>query len=192
MYPGPPVPYRGHGHRGHHGYRRHRRLLEQPRLRLYPAPWESHRRAPEGSWINGKDQPSPSQAELENLRDSSAAPARSASQLETDEAFGLAYQALSDVDITHPPTCLDPDKRHVYEARYLPLMVFDELDQLLFRSVLKGNVLLTLASLPSGMDARTSRLGLHGRPRISIEFSPRISRQRRCHVLGTLLHQMIQ
>ena len=196
MYPGPPVPYRGHGHghRCHHGYRRRRRPVEQPRLRPYPAPWESPRRQAEGSWLKGKDQPSPSQTSLENLRDSSATPARSALQLETDEAFGLAHQALSDVvDMTHAPTCLDPNKRRVYEAKYLPLMVFHELDELLFRSVLKGNVFLTLApSLPTGMDARTSRLGLHGRLRISIELSPRIFRQRRSYVLGTLLHQMIQ
>ncbi|KAL8784684.1 MAG: hypothetical protein Q9195_008945 [Heterodermia aff. obscurata] len=117
-------------------------------MRPYPAPWESGRRQPEGSWIQG-DQPQPSQGELENLRDKDATPAKSNLQLETNEAYGLAYQALDDVKITQVP-CLDLDKRHVYEAKYLPLMVFNELDTLLFRSVLKGNVFLTSAKLPPG------------------------------------------
>lgn len=189
MYRGPPPPYRGH--RGHHGYRRHRRPVERPQIRPYPAPWESSRRQPEGSWIKGRDEPAPSQDELENLRDRSATPAKPNTQMETNEAFGLAYQALNDLDINETQ-CLDPEKRHVYEAKYFPLMVFNELDKLLFRSVLKGNVFLTLARLPPGINARTSRLGLHGRPRISIELADSIWRGGRNYVLGTLLHQMIQ
>ena len=184
-----PPPYRGHG--GHYGYHRHRRSVERLQLDPCPAPWESSRRQPEGSWIMGKDQPEPSRDELENLRERNATPAKSHLQLETNEAFGLAYQALDDVNITRVP-CLDRDKRLVYKARYLPLMVFNELDKLLFRSVLKGNVFLTLATLPPGIYARTSRPGLHDRPRISIELSPAILRERRNYVLGTLLHQMIQ
>ena len=196
MYPAllpPPPPCRGH--RGHCGYRRHRRPVERPRPRSYPcpAPWESHRRQAEGSWINGTDQPGPSHDELENLRDRSATSAKSNSQLETNEAFGMAHQALEDVKITRVP-CLDPGKQHLYDAKCLPLMVFNELDKILFRSVLTGNVFLTFADLPPGIDARTSRPGLHDRPRISIELSASIIHRRRSrsYVLGTLLHQMIQ
>ena len=191
MFRALPPPYRGHRcHRGHHAYRRRARPVERPPIRLCPAPWESRSRQPEGSWVQD-DEPQPSQGELENLRDKTAAPAKSNLQLETNEAFGLAYQALNDVKITHVP-CLDAEKRHVYNPKYLPLMVFNELDKLLFRSVLKGNVFLVIADLPPGILARTSRLGLHDCPRISIKLSPFIWREGRNFVFGTVLHQMIQ
>ena len=189
MYRALPYPQHRHSHR--YVYRPHKRPVERPRTQPCPAPWESNRRQPEGSWIKGKDQPEPSKDELENLRDSSATSAKSNLRLENNEAFGLAYQAMEDVSITRIP-CLDPEKRHVYEAKYLPLMVFNELDKLLFRSVLKGNVFLTLARLPPGINARTSRPGLRDQPRIAIELSPSILKEGRSYVLGTLLHQMIQ
>ena len=145
----------------------------------------------EGSWINGPDCPVPSTALLRQLQDKRAAPQCSASCMELGEAFGLAHEASGNDKITKIP-CLDKTlKQEVYYAKLdLPFMVFDDLDKKLFRAVLKGNVYLTWARLPTGSHARTSRPNLHGRPRITIELNWHLSRNRAA-TLGVLLHQMI-
>lgn len=172
------------------GYRRQRRDDYDSRTYPCPAPWESNSAQPEGSWIYA-DQPAPTSDELENLRDARATPVKPSLQLEIDEAFGLASTALADSKTTKVH-CLDPRRRPRYDPHFLPLVVFNELDELLFRSVLKGNVYIVVASLPDGVEARTSRTGLHKRPRISIELSPSIFKGGKIRVLGVLLHQMIQ
>lgn len=146
----------------------------------------------EGSWIHGSDEPAPSQEEVDNLWDKEVEPAEPHECLEPEEAFGLAALALEDTKITYAP-CLDPRKKCSYSRRNLPFMVFNDLDNLLFRSMLKGNVDLTWTMLPPGMDARTSRPGLKGRPRISIELSKSVGKTcARGYVLRILLHQMVQ
>lgn len=191
MYLGPPV--RRRDYRDHYGHRRPRRSTQTPRTMPCASPWDSNSaRPPRGSWIlESADESTQDIDDLEKLRDEKASSAQSNTQLEAYEAFGLASQALTDLKFTKPP-CLDPKKRHRYDPRFLPLMAFNDLDTTLFRSVLKDNVFLVLARLPRGVDARTYRPGFHGRPRISIELSPAIFKYGKLHVLGVLLHQMIQ
>lgn len=145
----------------------------------------------EGSWINGPDYPAPSTALLHQLQDKGAAPQSSPSCMELGEAFGLAHEAFGNNKITAVP-CFGKDSwQEVYYAKLdLPFMVFDDLDKKLFRSMLRGNVYLTWANLPTGLHARTSRPNLHGRPRITIELNWHLSRNRAA-TLGVLLHQMI-
>ena len=146
----------------------------------------------EGSWIYGPDEPAPSQEDIDNLWDKEVEPAKRPERLEPDEAFGLAAHNMEDTQITYAP-CLDPRKKRSYSRRNLPFMVFNDLDDTLFRSVLKGNVYLTWTMLPPGMEARTSRPGLKGRPRISIELSKSVGKTyKRAYVLRILLHQMVQ
>ena len=159
---------------------------------LCAAPWDSSSAQPKGSWIlESDDESTQDKDDLENIRDRKAPPVKTDMQLEVDEAFGLASQAMTDLKFTEAP-CLDPKKKHHYDPGLLPLMTFNDLDKILFRSVLKGNVYLVIARLPRGVDARTCRPGLHGRPRISIELSHTIFRYGKLYVLGVLLHQMIQ
>lgn len=145
----------------------------------------------EGSWINGPDHPAPSFALLRQLQDKGAAPQSSPSCMELGEAFGLAHEALGNDKITAVPCLGKASWQEVYYAKLdLPFMVFDDLDRKLFRSMLRGNVYLTWASLPTGSHARTSRPNLNGRPRITIELNWQL-RRNRAATLGVLLHQMI-
>ena len=144
----------------------------------------------QGSWINGPDQPAPSAAALRNLQDKQAHPREATKRLDLEEAFGLAHEALGSMKMTSIP-CLSHSSRAVrYSGHDLPFMVFDDLDKNLFRSVLKGNVYLKWTSLPRGIFARTSRPGLHGRPRTTIELSEDVAGHLEA-TLGILLHQMI-
>ena len=146
---------------------------------------------PEGSWIDGPDCPAPSEDELDSLKDPKARPAEPNQKLSVEEAFGLAARALENVKTLHA-TCVDPEKMQSYARLALPFMIFDDLDSKLFRSVLKGNVYLSWARLPAGMDARTSRPGFHGRPRISIQINRSMAKPTRIYLIGLLLHHMIQ
>ena len=145
----------------------------------------------QGSWVDGPDYPAPSAATLHRLQDKGAAPRSYPPRLDLEEAFGLAHEALEKSKVTTVPCINKSPRREIYYWKYdLPFMVFDDLDRKLFRSVLQGNVYLTWASLPRGVDARTSRAGLRGRPRITIELSHDIA-EGRAATLGILLHQMI-
>ena len=145
-----------------------------------------------GSWIHGPDESGPSSEEIENLYDEGAQPAKPHERLELEEAFGLLALALEDTKLTYLP-CLDPGREHSYSRRNLPFVVFNDLDQMLFRSMLKGNVYLIWAKLPPGMDGRTSRSGLKGRPRTMIELSAQVGQSRsHAYILHVLLHQMTQ
>jgi hypothetical protein len=145
----------------------------------------------EGSWIDGPNRPTPSTAALRRLQDKRAAPQSKPSRFHLEEAFGLMHEALESTYITTIP-CLgrSSDTGTHFSVRDLPFMVFDDLDKKLFRSTLKGNVYLTWASLPHGVRGRTSRPGLHGRPRITIKLSFRVAKDRAA-TIGVLLHQMI-
>ena len=173
----------------HHDQHRHRRHMENRQIRAGPEPKDSDDK---GSWIHGPNETAPPLEVVENLWDEQAQPVNPNESLEPEEAFGLAAHVLEDFKIT-AASCVDPRKERFYSRRNLPFMVFNDLDDMLFRSMLKGNVYLTWTVLPPGMDARTSRAGLKGRPRISIELS--ISTGRKCsraYLFRILLHQMVQ
>ena len=145
-----------------------------------------------GSWIHGPDEPGPSSEEIENLWNEGAQPAKPHERLEPEEAYGLLALALEDTKLTYSP-CVDPGRERSYSMRNLPFMVFNDLDQMLFRCMLKGNVYLIWSRLPPGMDGRTSRSGLKGRPRTMIELSASAGRSSsRAYMLRVLLHQMTQ
>ena len=144
----------------------------------------------QGSWINGLDSPTPSLAVLSNLQDEEASPRTPSPRMDLAEAFGLADEALEATKVTTVP-CLGENSGSVhYSAHDLPFMTFGDLDKKLFRSALCGNVYLTWARLPHGIFGRTSRLGLHGRRRITIKLSLHVADDRAA-TLGVLLHQMI-
>ena len=170
-------------------HRRKRPAIEPPNYRS-PVPLGNRWAKPSGSWIYGSDKPAPTLDEVDNLQNEEAQPAQAHLKLATEEAFGLAAQELDKCTMKEI-ACLDSEQRGVYSPVDLPFMVFNELDNILFRSVLKGNVYVEWATLPPGMDARINRAGLHGNPRISIELSKAIA-TRRVMVLRMLLHQMIQ
>ena len=147
---------------------------------------------PKGSWIYGPDESGPSLEEIENFLDKEAQPAEPHQRLEPEEAYGLLAHALEDTKLTYLP-CTDPRRERSYSRKSLPFMVFNDLDQMLFRSMLKGNVYMIWARLPPGMDGRTSRPGLKGRPRTMIELSASARDTRsRTYMLHVLLHQMTQ
>lgn len=179
---------RSHHHPSHHGRRSNAHSLTANPQSFYDG---SCSYGIQGSWINGPDYPGPNTTLLRQLQDKRAAPQSSASSMELREAFGLAHEALGNDKITTIPCLGRTSQQEVYYAKLnLPFMVFDDLDTMLFRSMLRGNVYLTWANLPTGLYARTSRPNLHGRPRITIELNLHLNRDR-ATVIGVLLHQMI-
>ena len=172
-----------------HPYPRHRRHVHSSPVHKGPDLTESDSR---GSWVYDPGESGPSSEEINNLFDDGAQPAKPHEHLEPEEAFGLLALALEDTKVTDLP-CMDPGRQHSYSRRNLPFMVFNDLDQMLFRSMLKGNVYLLWTRLPPGMDGRTSRSGLKGRPRTMIELSASAGQSRsRAYILHVLLHQMAQ
>ena len=170
-------------------YHRRRRQVHSRPVHKGPELTDSDSR---GSWIYDPDESGPSAEEIKNLFDEGAQPAKPHERLETEEAFGLLALALEDTKVTRLP-CLDPGREQSYSRRNLPFMVFNDLDLMLFRSMLKGNVYLMWTRLPPGMDGRTSRSGLRGRPRTMIELSASAGQSRsRAYILHVLLHQMTQ
>ena len=181
---------------GHHRYRpesqhNHRRYDGRRVAAVSKCFYDgSHSYGIQGSWIDGPDSPTPSLAVLSNLQDEGASPRIPSPCMDLAEAFGLAHEALEATKVTAVP-CLGENFRSIhYSAHDLPFVTFGDLDKKLFRSVLCGNVYLTWARLPHGIFGRTSRVGLHGRRRITIELSLHVADDRAA-TLGVLLHQMI-
>ena len=140
-----------------------------------------------GSWIRGSDHPAPEESAILALVDPKRKPASVSPPINRYEAFGLMHQALKEKITT--AACLDSSKKNKYQRIFLPYMVFNDLDKALFRSTLEGNVYLKWSAGDSL--SICSRPGLHGRPRITIELSSRLTYGTRADILGTLLHQMI-
>lgn len=145
----------------------------------------------QGSWIDGPDHPAVSKEAVQQLQDKEATLRSSASHLDLEEAFTLADEALGEHKWTELPCLKQTQAGDVfYSYRDLPFMVFDALDERLFRSVLKGNVYICWAPLPGGIYGTTSRPGLNGSPRITIKLNSRAPKDPSV-TLGALLHQMI-
>ena len=92
--------------------------------------------------------------------------------------------------------CLETGKRRLYPNDELPFMVFNQLDEELFRSVLRGNVYLAWSSrLSYYRKAITFKQGKNQNPknpRITIKLSTRLRDEGdRMEVVATLIHQMI-
>lgn len=146
---------------------------------------------PLGSWLDGLPGPEPDLASIRVLKNAAAQPACSNLHLSTEEAFGQAYQAVEHYQRSKF-ACLAPGKRSMYSTRDLPFMVFDQLDQEMFRSVLKGNVYMKWSvKMPDGIYATTLTADPRKRPRITIILSRLLSDASRADVLCTLIHQMM-
>lgn len=147
-----------------------------------------------GSWLDGSRASAPTKEDVNKLLDKKASPAEPCLGLTDQEAYGLAHEALENYRRTRV-VCLAPEKRALYERKHLPRMVFDQLDKELFRSVLKGNILLQAVSgreLPPGIYAMTTKADSRRNSRITITLSKDLLIQEtRASILVTLIHQMI-
>ena len=153
-----------------------------------PSPFEL------GSWLDGSRASAPTKEVVQNLIDKNASPAQPSLGLTDQEAYGLAHEALENYR-RRRVACLAPEKRDLYSRKELPKMVFDQLDKELFRSVLKGNVLLRKVcwrALPYNIHAMTTRADPQRNSRITITLSENLlSQGSRMQILVTLVHQMI-
>lgn len=147
-----------------------------------------------GSWLDGRRTSGPTKEAVLDLTNKKASPAQPSLGLTDQEAYGLAHEALENYRRTQV-ACLVPENQGLYNRKDLPRMVFDQLDKELFRSVLKGNVLLRKVPgqrLPHGIHAMTTRADPQRNSRITITLSENLLNQgSRMDVLVTLVHQMI-
>ena len=141
-------------------------------------------------WLDDLSCRTPSREELAQLLDTNAKPLSPTGHDAIERAFVAASKSFSNPSSPRM-ALLDTDMIRMCGKRILPLLVFDELDKILFCSKLKGNVCLEWSDLPWGVPGCTSRAGLKN-PRITIELSERLlSNASKGAVLTALLHQMI-
>ena len=114
------------------------------------------------------------------------------------EAYRLTHeQSIKLVEKSYPAylnrTSGQGTPRHFRPtASVLPFVIFDIIDEALFVGLLKGNVCLKWASLPSGLAGRTIRAGRDACPRIMVELAISVRRESNLdYIIQVLVHQMI-
>jgi len=143
------------------------------------------------SWSRGIFGSAPSTDDRAIIHNATIKPARDAHKLQHQEAIQLVEQSTS--------TYLTKIKETVgfvtdirCSRSELPFYVFNDIDTALFSGVLKGNVYLKWAPLPTALFGRTIRAGRSACPRIAIELADHVlARGAPEEILEVLVHQMI-
>ena len=135
--------------------------------------------------------PGPSTDDKAILQNATIKPARDAHKLQHQEAIKLVEHSTSAYF-----TKLEQTSSLITDIRCgrsdLPFYVFNEIDAALFAGVLKGNVYLKWAPLPTALFGRTIRAGRGASPRIAIELAEHVlARGAPEEIVEVLVHQMI-
>lgn len=186
--PYPPSRHGPHLHVGsiHDCVPRGRSPYQERRRRIIPSNY---------SWLDGSPRPGPSEGDLSRLKDRHLEQPKDLGLTE-DEAVKLAVDALKKYERTRIEALSDLDAHDKYPRHMLPFRIFHELDQEMFRGVLKQGVHLKWSDLEIGVHGATSRAGRNGFSRITIELNSKFSGRHSDHrwpreaLIAALIHHM--
>src|SRR6266536_1777729 len=163
-----------HHHQGRrdqrdHHYRRHS-LDRRGRI----SPQHDRASATKYSWLDGKDKPGPSDNDIAVVRDGKLlSPQTKDLGLKEEEATKLAVDALGNYSRTQFHALYGHDIHDRYTRAEIPFRIFDELDQELFRGVLKNYVHVRWSDLDHRRFGATNRPGRKDFRRITIALNRR-------------------
>lgn len=168
--------------RAHHDWPPH----QERRRRITPA---------KHSWLDGSSRLGPSDGDLAALKDGQR-PTPKDLGLKEGEAAKLGVDALTNYERTRIEALSDPNAHEKYPRDALPFRIFHELDQEMFRGVLKEIVYLRWSDLEPDVHGATSRAGRNGFTRITIELNSRFRDHLTDHrfpregLVAALIHHM--
>jgi hypothetical protein len=178
-------PYSRDSHRHHRHHETRRR--SSPEIIPRAAAWHS--------WLDGPDKAGQTDNDIAILKSRVLPPETKTLGLNEDEATKFAVDALRDYRRTRVVALSGQDELDIYPRAEMPFRLFNELDQELFRGVLKANVYLKWSDLTIHRHGATSRPGCKSN-RVTIELNKRFLWYRReLHwsrgaLLAALIHQM--